>query len=352
MTSEIGKRVTKSGMAGGTLLQSRDKKLSISASLLRYDQESFDERDKIDLSEIQSISDSNGVTWLDVNGVSDPKFLEELGKIFNIHSLVLEDISDTSERPKVDDYDSYIYVVLKMVWPDSSDEFRYEQVSFIVTHKLLISFQETDRDVFDPVRERIRSGKGKTRRHGADFLMYSLLDAIVDRYYEVLEHLGERLEDLEDLLIEDPTQGTIQAIHNFKRQVLLIRRFVWPLRDMLAMLSRLESPIIDDSTRLYIRDVYDHSVELIDIIENSREVVSGLIDIYLSSQSNRLNEVMKILTIIATIFMPLSWITGIFGMNFILMPGLSTPWGFWACVLVMLVIASCMLYYFKRRKWI
>jgi magnesium transporter len=280
--------------------------------------------------------------------------VEKLGNCFGLHPLVLEDILNTDQRPKMEIYGDYVYIVLKMLY--GSDPRRLvetEQVSLILGSNFVISFQEgTEGDVFDPVRERIRSGKGFIRKMGSDYLAYSLIDMIVDNYFIILERLGERIELLEEELVVHPTTKTIQEIQKFKNETILVRRVVWPLREVISGLGRKESPLIKETTEIYLRDVYDHTVQVMDTIEVYREMLSGMLDIYLSSVSNRLNSVMKVLTIIATIFMPLTFIAGIYGMNFKYMPELEWRWGYPAVWLIVAVIGISMLIYFKKKKWL
>jgi magnesium transporter len=289
-----------------------------------------------------------------VEGVHQVEAVEKLGNCFGLHPLVLEDILNTDQRPKMEIYGDYVYIVLKMLYGSGPRRLvETEQVSLILGSNFVISFQEgIEGDVFDPVRERIRSGKGFIRKMGADYLAYSLIDTIVDNYFVILEGLGERVELLEEELLVHSTTTTIQEIHKFKNEMILVRRMVWPLREVISGLGRRESPLIKETTEIYLRDVYDHTVQVMDTIEVYREMLSGMLDIYLSSVSNRLNSVMKVLTIIATIFMPLTFIAGIYGMNFKYMPELEWRWGYPAVWLIVAVIGISMLIYFKKKKWL
>jgi len=288
-----------------------------------------------------------------VDGIHQVEVLELLGECFGLHPLVLEDILNTDQRPKMEDFSEYIFVVLKTFsYNDQSDEVEPEQISLILGPSLVLSFQERAGDVFDPIRERIRNGKGRIRRMGADYLAYALLDSIVDHYFIVLEQVGEDVEFLEEELVTNPTPETLQTIHNLKREMIFLRKSVWPLREVIGALERGESSLIKESTGIYLRDVYDHTIQVIDTIETFRDMISGMLDIYLSSVSNRMNEVMKVLTIIATIFIPLTLVAGIYGMNFQYMPELGWRWGYPIVWLVMLVIGAVMLVYFRRKKWL
>jgi magnesium transporter len=280
--------------------------------------------------------------------------IEKLGNCFELHPLVLEDIMNTDQRPKMEIYGDYIYVVLKMLYGrDKNHSIEAEQVSLILGSNFVISFQEgREGDVFNPVRERIRNGKGLIRKMGSDYLAYSLLDTIVDHYFLILETLGEKVELLEEELMTSPTNKTLQEIQKFRNGISLVRRAVWPLREVTIGLERKESPLIKETTEIYLRDVYDHTVQVMDTIEVYREMLSGMLDIYLSSVSNRLNSVMKVLTIIATIFMPLTFIAGIYGMNFKYMPEVEWRWGYPAVWVMIVLIGVLMLIYFKKKKWL
>ena len=294
-----------------------------------------------------------GVTWLDIDGVHQNEILEAIGAQANLHPLVIEDIHNTYQRPKVEDYEDYLYIVLKMIsWDEDSKEILGEQVSLLLGNNFVVSFKEDPGDIFDPVRKRLREGKGRLRKMGADYLAYALLDQVVDHYFFVLENLGEQIEDLEEELITNPDASTLQTIHHLKRELIFLRKSVWPLREAISSLERGESPLFKPETLVYLRDVYDHAIQVIDTIETFRDMVSGMLDIYLSSISNRMNEVMKVLTIIATIFIPLTFIAGVYGMNFTNMPELQWPWGYFMVWGVMIVIFIGMLIFFKRKKWL
>jgi len=278
--------------------------------------------------------------------------IEKIGNHFNIHPLILEDIVNTGQRPKMEDFIDYIFIVLKMLYYDEKEnETKAEQVSLILGSNFVISFQESEGDVFDTIRKRIRSDRGRIRRMGADYLAYALIDAIVDNYFIILEKLGEKIEDIEDELVTNPAPATLQAIHDLKREMIFLRKSVWPLREVVSRLERWESPLINKSLDIYLRDVYDHTIQVIDSIETFRDMLSGLFDIYLSSVSNRMNEIMKVLTIIATIAIPLTVITGIYGMNFQSMPELQWWWSYPIVLLVMLTLGILMIIYFRRKKW-
>jgi magnesium transporter len=291
--------------------------------------------------------------WLNIDGVHQPEIIEEVGKSFGLHPLVAEDIASTGQRPKMEDYDDYIYVVLRMLRFDGEEnETKTEQMSIIIGADFVVSFQERSGDVFNYIRERLRNNKGKIRKLGTDYLAYTLIDAIVDNYFMILEKLGETIEEIEDKLITNPTAETLQILHDLKREMIFLRKSVWPLREVINRLERSESTLINKSTFVYLRDVYDHTIQVMDAVETFRDMLSGMLDIYLSSVSNRMNEVMKVLTVIATIFIPLTFVSGIYGMNFMYMPELAHEWAYPAVLILMLVVALLMVVYFRRKKWI
>jgi magnesium transporter len=293
------------------------------------------------------------VTWINIDGVHDVEVIEKIGRHFDIHPLVLEDILHTGQRPKMENFESYLFIVIRMLYyDDEKHETTSEQVSLLVGKNFVISFQEMVGDVFDNVRDRIRGGKARIVKEGADYLAYSLLDTIVDSYFSILEKTGDRIEILEEKLISDPSPETLSIIQKIKREMIFLRRSVWPLREVISSLERDESEIIHESTHVYLRDVYDHTIQVIDTVEALRDMIAGMLDIYLSSVSNRMNEVMKVLTIIATIFIPLTFIAGVYGMNFEFMPELKMRWSYPVVWMVMGVVGILMLGYFKRKRWL
>jgi magnesium transporter len=292
-------------------------------------------------------------SWINVDGVHDVEQIQQIGAGFGLHSLVIEDIVHTGQRPKVEDYESHLFVVLRMLrWSEETEQIDDEQVSLVLGPTWVLSFQEREGDVFDPVRERLVSNRGHIRKRRADYLAYALIDAVVDHYFSILETLGERIESLGEEMTENPKREDLQAIRHLKRELLFMRKSVWPLREVLGSIQRDESELVEGSTRPYLRDVYDHTIQIIDTVETFRDMVSGLMDVYLSSISNRMNEVMKVLTIIATIFIPLSFVAGLYGMNFAFMPELQWRFGYFAILGVMFMIGVGMLFYFRRRKWL
>jgi magnesium transporter len=292
------------------------------------------------------------VTWVNIEGVGQLALLKKLGDCFALHPLVLEDIANTEQRPKAEDYEQYLFVVLKVLTPVPAGV-TSEQVSFILGGNWLLTFQEgLEGDPFGPVRERLKNGQGRLRSQGADFLAYSLMDVIVDNYFLVLEKAAESIEAIEEEVMRTPSQRTLAEIYRLKRELLFIHKAIWPLREVVSSLLRRESPLVKEQTRIYLRDVYDHTVQVIETLETLRDMLSGMLDIYLSSVSNRLNGIMKVLTIIATIFMPLTFIAGLYGMNFKHMPELESPWGYPAVLLLMVAVTVGMLVFFRRKGWL
>ncbi|MBZ0156041.1 MAG: magnesium/cobalt transporter CorA [Alphaproteobacteria bacterium] len=349
------KRSKKAGLPPGALVHiGEQRRKEVRITLIDYDETGFEEREITGVSQCIPFRDRPTVTWINIEGLHQEKILAELGGCFGLHPLILEDILNTDQRPKMEDFKEYLYAVLKMLYyDDATGTITIEQISLVLGGNFVLSFQEgIEGDVFNAVREHLRKDIGRIRKMGTDYLFYSLMDAIVDNYFLILEKTGDRIEFIEEELVSTPTPGTLQAIHRLKREMIFLRKSVWPLREVISSLERGESSLIRSSTGIYLRDVYDHTIQVIDTVETFRDVVSGMIDIYLSSISNRLNEVMKILTIITTLFMPLSLISGIYGMNFKYMPELDSSWGYPAVLLSMLVIALFMLFFFKRKKWL
>ena len=347
------KRSVKSGLPPGTLVHIGEKSdEEVNVTVIDYDEGSFLEKTLGSIDECLFFKNKPTVTWINMDGIHQVDLIRKFGDCYGFHPLVLEDILNTDQRPKLEDYGEYLYIVLKMLHHEKNSAIIPEQISLIVGKNFVFSFQEGIKgDVFDPIRERIRIGKGRIRSMGADYLAYSLIDAIVDNYFVVLEDVGERIEELEEEVAINAAPKTLSGIHKLKREMIFLRKAVWPLREVAAALERGDSPLIAQTTRVYVRDVYDHTIQVMDMIETYRDMLTGMFDIYLSSLSNRMNEVMKFLTVIGTIFMPLTFIVGVYGMNFQFMPELGWRWGYFSVMLIMSGIAGGMVLYFKRRKW-
>jgi magnesium transporter len=349
----IKKRSKKSGLPPGSLVHIGEKAQRVGITMITYGDDGVQVRDLTEIEDCILFRERPFVTWINLDGVHDVETVRRLGECYGFHHLILEDILNTDQRPKMEDFGEYMYIVMRMLSLGEKDEVISEQVSLILGQSFVISFQEgREGDVFNPLRERLMNDKGKIRTMGADYLVYSLMDAVVDNYFFIMERLGERVESLEADLVSHPTPDTLNSLHYLKRELLLLRKSVWPLRDVFSSLERRESPLITDAVRMYIRDIHDHIIQVMDVVETFREMLSGMLDIYLTSISNRLNEVMKVLTIIATIFMPLTFIAGVYGMNFDHMPELRWKLGYPLVLLVMLGIGVVMLVLFKRKRWL
>jgi len=299
------------------------------------------------------------VSWIDVQGLGNEDILRRIGQVFGLHPIVLEDVVNVPQRPKVEDHETQILIITRMVTPkEELNGFYAEQVSFILGKNYLLTVQEEpDRDCFGLVRQRIRTSRGLIRQHGADYLAYSLVDAIIDGFFPVLENYGERIEILETQVVTHPSRQTLEEIHKIRRELLSLRRAIWPQRDAINALIRDSSNLISPEVQIYLRDCYDHAIQVLDMVETYRELAASLMDVYLSSVSNKMNEIMKLLTIISTIFIPLTFIVGVYGMNFNTeispwnMPELNWQWGYPACWVVMLAISGSLFYFFWRKGW-
>lgn len=318
-----------------------------------YNAEQWQEREIEPVAAALARRETEGVTWIRIIGLHDLSIVARIGEHFGFHPLLLEDAVNTQQRPKLDDYGDHLFVVLKLLRYDAKNaELEAEQVSIVVAEGLVVSFEETQCREFDVVRDRIMAGAGRSRRSGADYLAYTLLDSVVDGYFLVLDDMGEQIELVEDGLVADANPALLATIHNLKSEVIFLRRTVWPVREVVAAIERSESGLVKPETEAFLRDLYDHTYFVIETVETFREMVSGMFDIYLSAISNRMNQIMQVLTIIATIFIPLTFITGIYGMNFLYMPELGWRFGYPATLLVMVVVALSMVWYFHRKRWI
>lgn len=344
----------KAGLPPGTLVHVGDKRTeTVKICLIDYDETHVEEREDVKLEDCLPFKGHPTVTWLNVTGIHDVGVIKGFEAAFGIHPLVLEDIVHTGQRPKLEDHGDYIYIVLKMLLnTNGAEAVDAEQVSLILGPNFVISFQEREGDVFEAIRERIKKGKGRLRKAGSDYLAYALIDAIVDNYFVVLETVGERIESIEEDVLTTVDPSTLKEIQDMKREMIMLRKSVWPLREAISSMERTESPLIGDGVRPYLRDVYDHTIQVIETVETFRDTISGTLDIYLSTVSNRMNEVMKVLTIIATIFIPLTFIAGVYGMNFKFMPELEWEWGYLVVWIGMILLAGAMLWGFRRKKWL
>jgi magnesium transporter len=359
MVPLLKKLSRKAGAPPGTVAYvGPDRKHAVTVNVIDYDAESLRQLTDVELKDALPFRDSETVSWIDISGVHDVEPIQLVGSHFNVHPLILEDIANTGTRPKIEEQDGLIAVIMKMQRLGDEGDAVSEQVSLVIGPSTVISFQEQPGDVFDAVRDRIRGTTPRVRFMTTDYLAYALMDAIVDNYFAILEDAGQRIEDLEDRLVANPDREDLETIHDLKRDLLLMRRRVWPLREVVGGLLRSESPLVRESTRPYLRDLYEHVVQVIDTVETFRDMASGLLDIYLSSVSNRMNEVMKVLTIIATIFIPLGFLAGVYGMNFDTtisdwnMPELGLPFGYIMFWVIALLIGGGLFAFFKRKGWL
>lgn len=350
----------------------RDTKDKVRITLIEYNEKDFFESDFSNIHECLTHVKDGMVKWINVDGVHDTTIIEQVGKMFDIHPLTLEDIANTNQRPKFEDFETYLVTVMKMIFEDnnlkkeSDDALVSEQLTIILlSNNTVLSFQEADGgDVFDIIRNRIRLGKGRIRKCEADYLAYCLIDSVIDSYFDVLEKIGDEVETLEDDLIDNPTPKMLHHLHHIKRQMVYFRKAVWPMRELINNLQRSESSLITEHTTIYLRDAHDHTIRVIDTVETYRDLLSGMMDLYMSSVSNRMNEVMKILMIITTIFVPLTFIVGVYGMNFAIedpvtgeklpwnMPELYSKYGYIGVWAVMITITVSLLIYFRKKKWL
>ncbi len=348
------KRKKKIGLPPGTLIYTGDKvKEEPKVKITDYNEELYDFQEINEIKKDLNKIGKNLIRWVDIYGLAKVKIIEEIGRQFGLHPLVLEDILSPNQRPKLEDYGSYIFLVIKkLIWNKEDDKFEYEQIGIILGENYVISFQERDTNLFNPIYERIQVPKGRVRLMNADYLFYVLIDIIVDNYFIVLEKVGEEIENLEDILIKNPEPETLQLIYRLKRSSIELRKSIWPIREVINKLQREQSNLIRDELQIYLRDIYDHIFRISDLLENYRDIIFGMLDMYLSSVSNRMNDIMKVLTIISTIFIPISFLSGFYGMNFRYMPELTQPFAYPILIIVMSSIALVMLSFFRRKKWI
>jgi len=348
------KRISKQvGLPPGSLVHVGEVKIERPVlGLITYDETNYQRLDDISLERCLKGVEQTGISWINLYGIHDIELLRRLGEGFSIHPLALEDILNTTHRPKVEIFDTFILVILKMISSDSqNDSLEFEQVSFILGENFLISFQERPGDFFNPIRERLQRANGRIRSRGTDYLLYALLDAIVDHYFHILENLDERLAQYEHELISETTSG-MQQLHYFSKNILLLRKSLMPLREIVIQLQNDESERIHESTGVFLRDLQDHVIQVNDSVDSLRDTTTGLLSLHMSLAGNRMNEVMKVLTIMASIFIPLTFIAGIYGMNFENMPELKSEWGYPAVLILMAGCFVAMLIYFKRKRWL
>ena len=343
---------TKHGAPPGTLIYiGPERNAPVKITLIEFDEIDINEKQHSNIEDCLKSMNGSKVKWINIEGIHHTQEIEKLGQHFNLHSLTLEDIVHVDQRPKFEDYEDYIFCVVKMI--TYKEEIQSEQLSLILKGNTVISIQEpTGIDAFSIIRNRLFQAKGRIRKSGPDYLFYALMDAVVDWYFIVIERVGDKLELIEEQIMSDPKNHSIQELYELKRQIIHLRRQVWPLRDMLNNLNRTENDIVTDNTHLFIRDLHDHSIRIIDTVETYRDLLTGMMDVHISSNSNKMNEIMKVLTIMSSIFIPITFISGLFGMNFEIMPGTKTEQGFWITCSAMILIIIGLLFFFRRKKWL
>ncbi len=344
-------RPKEKGAPPGTLFYTGEQSGRVKITLIEFTEQEFFEKEFYDFAECIRFMRPDMIKWINVEGVHDVQLIETIGKHFNLHPLTLEDIVHIDQRPKFEDYEHYLLSVMKMIMYDT--EAHSEQLSLVLQENIVISFQEPQGgDAFDVIRLRLRQGKGRVRKNGADYLFYALMDAVVDWYFNAVEKIGDKISDVEEEIMNDPQRESLLQLYHLKREVIYLRKQVWPVRDLISNLIRCESPFITANTQIFLRDLHDHSTRIIDAVETYRDLLSGMMDIYLSTNSNKMNEVMKVLTVMSSVFIPVTFIAGVYGMNFDYMPELHSAYGYIVVWLIMLTVIGGLLYYFRRRKWI
>lgn len=338
------------GAPPGTLFYNGERNTErIKISLIEYNEAEFFEQEFFDLSECFSHVKPNLVKWINIDGIHKTELIETIGKHYNIHPLTLEDIVHIDQRPKFEDYENYVVAIMKMI--NYTNEVTSEQISIVLLDNTVVSFQEHSGDAFEIIRNRLRQAKGRIRKCGADYLAYALMDAVVDCYFHAIERIGDKVEEIEEDIIQNTNKDSLIELYRLKREMIYLRKQVWPLRDMISNMVRSETNLINRSTDIYLRDLQDHVTRIIDTVETYRDLLSGIMDVYLSTNSNKMNEVMKVLTIMSSVFIPVTFIAGVYGMNFDFMPELHSKYGYIITWVVMISVMLGLLFYFKRKKW-
>jgi magnesium transporter len=345
---------SKAGLPPGTIKFIGDIKMdNPKINFIQYREKYFDSKEFTLFDLIPSTRNTENITWLNLIGLQDVDLIEKIGKSYNVHPLVLESIANTEHHPKIEFFDDYLFLEMKILeFNDHQSQLSSEQVAFIMGKGYVLTFLESENKIFDNITDRIKFGGTRINRMGADFLCYSLIDSVIDSYFAILDMVEEQVEDLEEVLITKPTTDTLQKIHKLKRSMIFIRKAIWPLREVIRKLEMADTALVADSTDLYIRDLYDHTIQIIETLETILETISMMFDIYLSSMSNKMNEVMKVLTIIATIFIPLTFLVGVYGMNFDYLPELRWQWSYPILWVIMISVSVWMLSIFRKKKWL
>lgn len=343
----------RSGDADINRLQSEPESsntLRVILELISYDRQSYVKHEDLSISDLLNKIIPEQVNWINLDGLRDPDIIAKLQTHFSLHTLLIDDVLN-DQRPKAEEYEEYLFFTLKMLYRINGNHIDYEQISFVLGHNYLISFQEKEGDIFDSFRERIRLDQGRVRKKKADYLLYRLIDIIVDNYYLVLDNIGEQIEDIEDIIYKEPSEENFQRIQSLNKELIFLRKAVYPLRDALNVLIKNEYGFVQEENSRFYADVYDHVIHLSDSLDTYKDLVSGLIAIHINSLNTRMNEVMKVLTVISTIFIPLTFIVGVYGMNFKVMPELEWQYGYFAVWGIMIAMVAAMLRYFKFKKW-
>ncbi len=350
----IFKSKKKIGMSPGSLVYVGDRTDEpVRISIIDYNADRLDEFFDATTEDIKNCMAKDSVTWINISGIHDMAVIENIGKLFDLHPLLMEDLVNTHHRSKIDDYENHLFMVLKMVFQKPEEtSLLFEHVCLVLGTDYLISFQEREGDVFGPVRDRLKKAKGRIRKSGADYLGYALIDMIVDHYYVVLEKMGEEIEDIQEEALENPSTKTLNAIHDARHQVVFLRKTIWPMREMIGSLMRGTSDLFHEDIMIYLQDVYDHVIQVIDTVETYRDLLASTLDTYMSSVSNKMNEIMKVLTVMATLFIPLTFLAGVYGMNFKFMPELDWPYAYPVFWTIAVSCFSLMIWLFKRKKWL
>lgn len=354
MHESLSNTSEKAGMPPGTLVHvGTHHQTDTSITLIDYSKDSLEQLAIQSVEEIIRYRDTNTVTWLNIEGLTNPDLVESLGRMLGIHPLILEDILNTHQRPKFEEHDDYLFIVLKNLSLKNNDfSVDYEQVSMLVLNNFVVTFREDKNDIFVPLKQRLNSSKGRIRNLGADYLAYAIMDTIVDQMFSLLDSLDDIIEVTEEKLLANPGKDLLATVQRLKRELIYLRKSVSPLRELFSAMVRSDNALIQEKTLIYIRDVYDHVLRITESIDSHREMLSGLLDIYMSSVGNRMNEIMQVLTVFASIFIPLTFIAGIYGMNFEYMPELKWQWAYPVLWISFVSIAVTLLVYFKRRKWL
>jgi len=354
MPESLSSASEKSGLPPGSLVHvgevhTHEHKISV----INYNKSTLKKHTIKSIEELLPYKTTDTITWVIVDGLKDVSIIDAIGQHFGIHVLVLEDILNTHQRPKFEEFDGYLYIVIKAISLGNDDfNVEYEQISLLILNNFVFTFMEKPDALFDPILNRIDNDKSQIRNLGPDYLAYIIMDTVVDEYFALQDAFDELIESVEDKLLSDPSSETLSIIQKIKRELIFLRRTVSPLRELLAAIQRSESPLLNEKTRRYFGDIYDHAIRIIEAIESYRDLIAGMLDIYLSSVSNKMNETMKVLTVFASIFIPLTFIAGVYGMNFEYMPELKWRWGYPALWFIFIGVSVFLLRFFKKKKWL